>query len=609
MSGFVGVLNLDGGPVDRILLKRMTDSLAFRGPDAQEIWCDGRVGFGHALLQIPGGTPLEKQPAQLDGRLWIIADARIDARTELIRKLNSRNHTYAISLSTPDAELILHAYDFWGELCLEHLLGDFSFAIWDDRNKRLFCARDQLGVKLFYYSKIGSCVVFGNTLNTILTHPRVSKRLNDLAIADFLLFDMNQDTSTSSFADVRVLPPAHSLTCEQSGLSTRRYWKFTPPAPIHFTTNEECLERFGELLDLAVADRVRGGPAGVMMSGGLDSTAVAASAQRTLRHGGTLNGIRAYTEVFDSLLPHKERHYATLAANALQIPIEYLVSDGKRIFERGEESGYCLPGPMHLAWPDTTTDQLKQIAAFSRVALTGTGADPGFSARITVHFRELIAKRQFHRAMKDALFYLTRPGRLSRLYPGKRWQILFPTSSSFPPYPVWLNPDLEKSLSLRDHWTRYGNRTSRIDSVRAEAADATFRSNWASHFECMDPVVTQFPVDIRHPFFDLRLLNFLLALPRLPWCCDKELLRENMRGAIPDAVRLRRKSPMPADPLIKLLKKSESKWVDTFEPIVELGKYVSREQIPSVYREEGTWKAWVNLRPLSLNFWLRQRGF
>src|ERR1700685_1884422 len=157
MSGFVGILNLDGAPADRALLERMTQSLAFRGPDAQEVWCQGPVGLGHALLQTTSGTPLEKQPAQLDGRLWIVADARIDARAELIGKLNGKSQTpRAVSLSTPDAELILHAYDHWGEACVEHLLGDFSFAIWDATRQRLFCARDHFGVKLLYYSRIGS---------------------------------------------------------------------------------------------------------------------------------------------------------------------------------------------------------------------------------------------------------------------------------------------------------------------------------------------------------------------------------------------------------------------------------------------------------------------
>jgi len=116
--------------------------------------------------------------------------------------------------------------------------------------------------------------------------------------------------------------------------------------------------------------------------------------------------------------------------------------------------------------------------------------------------------------------------------------------------------------------------------------------------------VTGVPVEVRHPFFDLRLVKFLLALPALPWCSDKELLREAARGVLPDAVRLRRKSPLLADPLIALLQQTESARVDSFEPAPGLGHYVERQRIPKVFGERDPWNAWVHLRPLSLNFWL-----
>ena len=137
---------------------------------------------------------LDKQPAALDGRLWIAADARIDARAELIAKLKAKGKAAsALSPQTPDAQLILHAYDAWGDGCVEHLLGDFSFAIWDAPRRRLFCARDQIrSIKSLYYAHLGSLVVFSNTLDCVRRHPGISGRLNDLAIADFLLFGMNQ---------------------------------------------------------------------------------------------------------------------------------------------------------------------------------------------------------------------------------------------------------------------------------------------------------------------------------------------------------------------------------------------------------------------------------
>ena len=117
-----------------------------------------------------------------------------------------------------DVELILRAYHAWGENCVEHLLGDFAFGIWDSARQHLFCARDHMGVKPFYYAHIGQLVVFSNTLDCVRLHPAVSDKLNDLAIADFLILEVNQDPATTSFADIQRLAPAHRATWSNAGL-------------------------------------------------------------------------------------------------------------------------------------------------------------------------------------------------------------------------------------------------------------------------------------------------------------------------------------------------------------------------------------------------------
>jgi asparagine synthase (glutamine-hydrolysing) len=145
-------------------------------------------------------------------------------------------------------------------------------------------------------------------------------------------------------------------------------------------------------------------------------------------------------------------------------------------------------------------------------------------------------------------------------------------------------------------------------TARRTAYEAMVDPSWPSMFEGYDPGVTSVPLEVRHPFFDLRLVKFLLALPALPWCSDKQLLREAARGILPDKVRLRRKSPLLADPLVALLQQKESAWVDSFAPVPELGRYVDRPRIPKVWGERDSWTAWIHLRPLSLNFWLRSQA-
>src|SRR6185503_14013963 len=125
---------------------------------------------------------------------WLVADARIDGERD-----------------RSDAETILQSYEKWGHDCVEHLIGDFAFAIWDKRLRRLFCARDHFGVKPFFYARAGNSFIFSNTLNVLRLDRRVSDELNETAIDDYLKSGLNQDLSTTAFRDIQRLPPAHAL--------------------------------------------------------------------------------------------------------------------------------------------------------------------------------------------------------------------------------------------------------------------------------------------------------------------------------------------------------------------------------------------------------------
>jgi asparagine synthase (glutamine-hydrolysing) len=561
--------------------------------------------MGHALLRTTYESKGDRQPANVEDRYWIVADARLDAREELIAEL--RDAKRKLDSNAPDSELILQAYAAWGTSSIDHLRGDFSFALWDASHKLLFCARDHFGVKPFYYASIGSLLVLSNTLGCVREHPLVSGRLNDLAIGDFLLFDMIREPGATSFADIQRLPPAHMCVNERGGLTVRRYWTLPVGDPLRHGRTSDCVDEFRELLDRAVADRLRADSVGVLMSGGLDSSTVAASAHRTLGHNGTAAGLCAYTEVFENLIPHEERRYAGLVAETLNIPIEFQLSDESGLWKYLSCQDRPRPEPLHSPWSDWGLAQLRRVAERSRVGLTGFGGDPALSCLLSVHFFRLLKEKKLGRALSDAMQYLSAEGRLSRLYLRTRWQRWFAPKSRAPHYPSWLNRDIEKGLSLRERWEVLMRAPIPNGAVRSVAHAAMIDPLWPVLFEAYDSGVTGVLVEVRHPFFDLRVVDFLLALPALPWCSDKQLLRETARGVLPDAVRLRPKSPLLADPLIALLQRPESAWVDSFEAVPELGRYVERKSIPKVFGEKDVWTAWIHLRPLSLNLWLRSK--
>jgi asparagine synthase (glutamine-hydrolysing) len=178
MSGIVGIAHLEGRPVDSDLLRRMANWLSFRGPDAQAIWADGSVGLGHALLAHTSDSQRERQPATLDRRTWIVADVRLDARRELLDALRSSGAQ--VNPSDTDPQLLLRAYEAWGETCLDHLLGDFAFAIWDARRSQLFCACDHFGIRPLYFAHVDGSFIFSNTPDCLRLHPAISDRLHEL---------------------------------------------------------------------------------------------------------------------------------------------------------------------------------------------------------------------------------------------------------------------------------------------------------------------------------------------------------------------------------------------------------------------------------------------
>lgn len=598
MSGIAGLINLDGAPADRQLLRRMADFLAVRGPDGQRISCDGPVGLAHALLATTGEEP--SQPAAMDDCVWITADARIDGRRDLVTALESRGRRDARTAG--DAELILHAYLSWGEDCVEHLLGDFAFAIWDARSRRLFCARDRFGVKPFYYARVPDGFVFSNSLDCVRLHPGVGDALDEVAVGDFLLFGWGQDPAATTFADVRRIPPAHRLTVGRDVPHPTPYWTLPVVGRVRYRRSRDYVDRFRELLDQAVADRLRQSRVGVWMSGGLDSTAIAAAARQRLAASGAPFEVRAHTVVFDRLFRDDERRFAGIAAEAIGIEIGFLAADDDLPLDRWDAPDLSMPEPSHDPFLRLRLRLLAGAAAHGRILLSGEGADEALKTSCVVDLARrmpplalatgiarsmLVHRRRPAVGLRQAL--RNRSGRQHRL----------------PPYPPWLNRDFEARAALRARWARAQDAgSSPTDALRSEARERLNPAIWAWYCETSDPGVTGIPVEPRYPFLDVRLVTYLLAIPPLPWSIDKLLLREAMRGVLPERIRLRRKTPLAGDPLCaKLQESGVAPWEGSTMP-PELERFVNGASIPPL-ADAGD--PWLHVRPLCLGVWLKRQ--
>lgn len=616
MSGIVGIINLDGAPVDRELLRRMTDFMSFRGPDTQETWIDDNVGFGHTMLRTTFEAETEKQPLTLDGKVWLTADARIDGRAELIAKLEGKlgktlgipvaSNDYESDARVPnDAELILYAYEAWSEDCVQHLLGDFAFGIWDSRLRRLFCARDHFGVKQFYYAQVGSTFVFSNTLKCLRLHPAVSDELNEVAIGDYLLFGLNQDLSSTVFRDIDRLPQASYLTASNSNKTIQRFWSAPRETETQFRNSQDYVTRFKELFSDAIGDRLRTNKVSISMSGGLDSTSVAAVVRDLLRRRSAEAAVRGYVVVYDRLIPDEERRFSTLAACALDIPVTHIAADDFSLYEERRPGELEQPEPF-LTNPTAAqfNELLRAMAKHSRVALSGWDGDAFMNEPPNSHFAELAKNLKIKKLVTDIGWFIRSRHQLPPIGFRTRLKRLF---GKYPPKafcPEWIEESFSKALSLPERWKNFTSDFAKAHPTRPYAFRVLASTVWAPLFESYDSGASRLPLELRHPMIDVRLVEYLLSVPPVPWLVNKEILRVAMADKLPKAVLNRPKTPLAGYPFLYHVNESSVRFVDNFEPVPSLTKFVDLRVRPRIAGEQNADRLWANLRPFSLNYWL-----
>jgi asparagine synthase (glutamine-hydrolysing) len=542
VSGIVATFARHGAPADRELLRAMTAAQRFRGPDAEATWQQGSVGLGHTLHHTEPSREHETQPRSLDGRLFITADARVDARQELCARLRDRGHDPRND--APDSELLLRAYDAWGESFLEHILGDFSFALWDAPRRRLVCAVDQLGVKPFYYANRGELFVGSNSLQCVRLHPQVRGVLNEVAAGDFLLVGHYLEPDVTIYADIARVPPGHFLVVEASGLRVQRYFSLPQPVETCLPREDDYVEQFQELLGAAVRDRLRTSRVAVYLSGGVDSSLIAMTAKRQLERKGGDHAVEGFTCVFDWLIPDEERYYAGLVGQSLGIPIDFQACDDAQLF--GGTRHFVPPEPADATYTQPLLEQAERLATGFSTVLTGWDGDALFLAATRLHWRERIQQRRFAALARELAWYIRHERGLPPV--GVRTQLAHWRRSRrpLPQRPSWLREEFCERTQLLERWRPIFAPETPVRS--REPSRRNFESRaWAGIFDSNDASWLGFPLEARHPLADLRVIRFAMGLPAVPFCVDKSLLRRCMHG-LPEAVRTRPKTPLGGRP-------------------------------------------------------------
>lgn len=399
MSGIAGIIHFDGTPVKQGLVESMTASMPHRGPDGIRHWHSGQVALGQCMLRTTAESLEEEQPwSNEDKSLTLVMDGRVDNWIELRKTL--LGHGLRLR-NRSDAELVLRAYELWGEDCTHHIEGDFAFMIWNDRDRSAYCARDRLGNKPFYYHWNGKALVFASEPHAILLAPWVIEKLNDGMLVEYFAGEWHSRDETL-WEGVYRLVPGHQLILRDGKFKISQYWRPDLHVILPYKSDHEYFDHYRELLFDCVRRLSRSHcPVSIEVSGGLDSSSVFSIAEK-LRLRGELatEKLAAYSLSFTQQGAQSELEYSRHLARYFDIEIN--------------EVPASLPP---LQWFENMARQYRDFSGFpngamfegirqassakgSRVTLTGEGGDQWLQGGEKTYYREELTNRNWPALMQ-----------------------------------------------------------------------------------------------------------------------------------------------------------------------------------------------------------------
>jgi asparagine synthase (glutamine-hydrolysing) len=567
ISVIAAVRSLAGSAVEPALLARMlgagrlVEPRGQRPPEAdiEATWADGEVGLGKARLWLtdqprPGPLPMHDEQRELV-LAWY---GRLDNRDDLLTSLGSGLSRPA----PPDEALVLDAYARWGVTCVERLLGDFAFVLWDRRARRLFAATDHFGLRPLYYAFDGSSLVVASRIGQVLEGARLERRLNEPMIANYLgLNPANPDETP--FQGVWRVPAAHVLQHDRGASAPLlwRYWELRERPPITYRTNEEYIEHFREVGGKAIGSRLRGPhPVGVMLSGGLDSATIACMASELIDDAQSGDGrLATFTAVFNRLPEADERRYVEALVAHGGFESHYVAADDMWTFNDGAPREGSWDEPFEGMLGDFTElvfDGAQQQGV--RVLLDGHGGNQLFGGNMYYLF-DLLLERRWSALSRELRCWpwRARPGIVRRY-------VLAPLCSGWPrcdmasemahKAPVWIRSEFAARCDAERRLRTVHPPRFHLPSRNLSADAIALIQEWGG-LRLLQSGALRRGIDLRHPLFDIRLIDFFMRIPSSQKAqnrCDKVLIRRAMKHSFP-AIVTQPRGPTPARDFTKLL--------------------------------------------------------
>jgi asparagine synthase (glutamine-hydrolysing) len=605
LSGFFGIVRQDGQPVDARLLEKIVGQLDFRGQDGTSIWTQGNVGGCFVFMRTGPARQATQQPVIWQNRYCLWGDLRLDGQRELQESLGDSNG--ALEPDPTSEGLLLRAWTKWGPDALERVIGDFSFALWDQQESTLWCARDFIGARPLYYSSVNGVFCFSNTLEVLRSVPEVSGELDRAFLGDYLVRGWNTELTRTVYQDIRRVPPSRLLKYSKSGVELRRFRTLPVEELLRFKRAGEYREAYRELLKEAVQDRLPQRATALYLSGGLDSSTVCAVAAQLAGQRGQRSNLKAFTMSWEAFFDDPEPAVAKLTAEYIGIDHEILDEQTLSPFEAAGTADARIPEPGHEVFFARERRKSLRIAAHSSVVLSGDGGDDVLTGQGWPYLLHLLRTRDWKEIAQGYGGYFWNHKRIPPLRGGFRTKLrgVLKRKDPFADYPEWLNPEFDARQNLRQRWLDLENHNpTKEHPFHPGAYEALHDGYWGEVLEAEDAGWNRVKLETRAPLLDLRILTFLLRLPPVPWCVEKELGRQAMKSALPQAVLERPKSPLVRDPVEVCAGQRE--WIACLP-----------KKAPKCLKEFVNWDKWWEtlerskhltwriLRPVNLLYWLK----
>ena len=560
MCGIAGIVSREGlfdGATAAAL--RMRESIAHRGPDEYGLHQDSHAVLAHRRLSIVDLSSGQQPLSNETGDIWVVFNGEIYNHAEVRRTLEAEGHVYR---TRSDTETIVHAYEQWGEECVQRFRGMFAFAIWDKPNQRLLLVRDRLGIKPLYWSRRGDVIVFGSEIKAILASGLVEAQPNEAALPE-LLSTRYVSGDRTMFQHINKLLPGHLLTFEPDSVRIRQYWD-VPVGERRRGSTVDLVREFRDRLEEAVRLRLMSDvPLGMFLSGGIDSSAIAALMARQLDRP-----LQTFSVAFEDRA-FNELEYAHEVAAAIGAVAHDVVIDDRDFFGALPRLVWHEDEP--IAHPSSVP--LYFVSALARrhvtVVLTGEGSDEllagyGKYQRIawnwhagTVYERML---PKFVREFVASHVVPRTPGNVGRL--AERSFLAMtrtPEAMCFDNFAAMRLKDQQELLSPASRAGATPDRAYAASAAyfREQHSGTTFldrllytdiKTYLVELLMKQDQMSMAASIESRVPFLDHELVEFAAGLPdewKLSGWTTKRVLREAMKGVLPPAILERPKLGFP----------------------------------------------------------------